>query len=45
MEVKWIKGDINPADTITKSKPSNTLKNLIETNTIRLNVEEWVKRE
>ena len=44
-EVKWIKDDINPADTITKSKPSNALKNLIETNTIRLDVEEWVERE
>ena len=44
-EVKWIKGDTNPADTMTKSKPSNALKNLIETNTIRLDVEEWVERE
>ena len=44
-EVKWIKGDTNPADAMTKSKPSNALKNLIETNTIRLDVEEWVERE
>ena len=44
-EVKWIKGDTNPADAITKSKPSNALKNLIETNTIRLDMEEWVERE
>jgi hypothetical protein len=33
-EVKWIKGESNPADGITKSKPSNTLKNLIDTNII-----------
>ena len=44
-EVKWIKGDTNPADAMTKSKPSNALKNLIATNTIRLDVEEWVERE
>jgi hypothetical protein len=33
-EVKWIKGESNPADSMTKSKPSNTLKRLINTNTI-----------
>jgi hypothetical protein len=33
-EVKWIKGESNPADSMTKSKPSNTLKHLLDTNTI-----------
>jgi hypothetical protein len=33
-EVKWIKGESNPADSIMKSKPTNTLKRLIDTNTI-----------
>ena len=33
-EVKWIKGESNPADSITKSKPTNALKRLINTNTI-----------
>ena len=40
-EVKWIKGDSNPADSITKSKPSNALKRLIDTNTLELDVEVW----
>jgi hypothetical protein len=44
-EVKWIKGDSNPADAMTKSKPSNALKLLIDTNTLQLDVEEWVERE
>jgi hypothetical protein len=44
-EVKWIKGDSNPADSMTKSKPSNALKRLINTNIIQLDVEEWVKRK
>jgi len=44
-EVKWIKGESNPADSMTKSKPSNTLKRLIDTNTIQLDVKEWVERE
>ena len=44
-EVKWIKGESNPADSITKLKPTNALKRLIDTNTIQLDVEEWVERE
>src|SRR5450432_4883191 len=37
-EVKWIKGESNPADAITKSKSNltNALKTLIDTNTIQL---------
>jgi hypothetical protein len=44
-EVKWIKGNSNPADAMTKSKPSNALTQLLDTNTIQLDVEEWVERE
>jgi hypothetical protein len=46
-EVKWIKGESNPANAITKSnsKSSNALKRLIDTNTLQLDVEEWVKRD
>ena len=43
-QVKWIDGKSNPADSITKSKPTNALKNLINTNKIDLQVQEWVKR-
>ena len=44
-EVKWIKGESNPADLMTKTKGSTTLKLLIDSNKIRLDVEEWVERE
>jgi hypothetical protein len=44
-EVKWIKSNSNPADAMTKSKPSNALTQLLDTNTIQLDVEEWVERE
>ena len=44
VEVKWIKGNSNPANTITKAKPSNALTQLLDTNTLQLNVEEWVER-
>ena len=39
-QVKWIDGKSNPADFITKSKPTNALKNLIDTNKIELRVQE-----
>ena len=42
-EVKWINGDSNPIDTITKSKPLSALKWLINTNQIELKTVEWVK--
>ena len=44
-EVKWIQGDSNPADSITKAKPSNALRQLIDTNTVQLEAMEWVERE
>jgi hypothetical protein len=34
IEVKWIKGDSNPADSITKNKPLNALNLLLDTNII-----------
>ena len=43
-QVKWIASKSNPTDFITKSKPTNALKNLINTNKIDLQVQEWVKR-
>ena len=33
-EVKWIKGDSNPADSIMKNKPLNALKLLLDMNNI-----------
>src|SRR6266567_1453686 len=43
-EVKWIDGDSNPADAMTKSNPSSALKRLIDTNRIELKTVEWVER-
>ena len=42
--MKWIDGDSNPADSMTKSKPSNALKLLIDTNKVDLVAQEWVER-
>ena len=43
-EVKWIKGNTNPADSMTKGKASGALKQLLDTNTVQLEVVEWVER-
>ena len=43
-EIKWIDGNSNPADAMTKSKPCQALKDLIDTNTVNLRVTEWVER-
>jgi len=44
MEIKWIDGDLNPIDIIMKVNACNTLRNLVNTNTINLNTKEWVER-
>ena len=44
-EVKWIEGNINPADSMTKSKSSGALKLLIDTNKVQLEEKDWVERE
>ena len=41
-KVKWIDGDSNPADSMTKSKASTALKKLIDTNYLELQTMEWV---
>jgi hypothetical protein len=43
-EVKWINGDSNPADAMTKSKPCRALEELIDTNKLRIEVGAWVER-
>jgi hypothetical protein len=43
-EIKWIDGNTNPADAMTKTKPCQALKDLINTNRVNLQVTEWVER-
>ena len=44
-EIKWIKGNTNPADFIIKLKACNILKQLIDTNKVNISVMEWVERK
>jgi hypothetical protein len=43
-EVKWIDGESNPADAMTKGKACAALTNLIDTNRIDLQAIGWVER-
>ena len=43
MEVKWIDGEANPVDAITKDKPYAALIWLINTNQIDLQAIGWVE--
>ena len=43
-QVRWINGESNPADAMTKSKPSNALKRLLNTNKLQMDTQEWVER-
>lgn len=43
-EIKWINGNSNLADAMTKSKPYTALQALINSNWLQLNIEAWVER-
>ena len=43
-EVIWIDGDSNPADAMTKSRPCQALRDLIDSNKIDLRATGWVER-
>jgi hypothetical protein len=43
-EIKWIDGDSNPADAMTKTRPCQALRDLIDTNTIHVKATGWVER-
>jgi len=44
MEIIWIDGNSNPADAMTKSKPCQALRDLINTNKVKLETTGWVER-
>lgn len=43
-EIRWINGNDNPADAMTKSNPSGALQSLVSTNELRIRVDGWVQR-
>ena len=45
VEIKWIKGNTNPANFIIKLKVYNALKQLINTNKVNISIIEWVEHK
>jgi hypothetical protein len=43
-EVRWIEGDSNPADAMTKSTPNRALEQMVSTNTLDIKVQGYVRR-
>jgi hypothetical protein len=41
-EIRWITGDSNPADAITKATPNSCLQALVSTNELLVRVKGWV---
>ncbi|KAF4471164.1 Ribonuclease H [Fusarium albosuccineum] len=44
-EIRWIKGDDNPADAMTKASPNRALEGLVVEGRISIRLEGWVQRE
>ena len=44
-EVRWIHGDDNPADAMTKSTPNKALEALVSKNEATIRLEGWVQRQ
>ena len=43
-EIRWINGQDNPADAMTKANPNRALETFVDTNSLRIRIEGWVKR-
>ena len=43
-EIRWITGDSNPADVMTKPTANKSLKSLVSTNHLNIKVQGWVQR-
>ena len=44
IKIKWINSNLNPTDAIMKVNAYNVLRNLVDINTINLNIKKWVER-
>jgi hypothetical protein len=44
MEIRWINGQDNPADVMTKPNLNKALEKFITTNRLQVRVKGWVKR-
>ena len=45
LEVRWISGQDNPADAMTKINPNKALEKFVDTNKLSIRMKGWVKRD
>ena len=43
-EIRWIEGDSNPADAMTKSTPNKALERIVSTNRLEIGIQGYVER-
>jgi hypothetical protein len=43
-EIRWIEGDSNPADVMTKNKYNNALEQMVSTNRLNIKVKGYIER-
>ncbi len=43
-EIRWIEGDSNPADAMTKSTPNRALEQMVSTNCLDIRIQGYVQR-
>lgn len=43
-EIRWINGNDNPADAMTKANPNKALQKFIDTNNLNIRIEGWVQQ-
>jgi hypothetical protein len=44
-EIRWINGEDNPADAMTKSSANRVLEGLVSSNSLTVRLEAWVERK
>ncbi|KAI0995221.1 hypothetical protein K3495_g12962 [Podosphaera aphanis] len=44
-EIRWINGNDNPADAMTKANPNKALQKFVDTNKLNIRIEGWVLRD
>jgi hypothetical protein len=43
-EVRWVEGNSNPADAMTKANPNKALEQLIDNNQLTVKIDGWIER-
>ncbi|KAI1000125.1 hypothetical protein K3495_g8067 [Podosphaera aphanis] len=44
-KIRWINGNDNPADAMTKANPNKALQKFVDTNKLNIRIEGWVQRD